>query len=151
MSSRVSTLILAAAILLPWSTLNTPSPLRENEMEAAAIIGLPPGAAVMDETAHSGDVPVASGPVPADEEVPNAADDLPNQITAERMLVMRRGDTLAGLLDDADIEKPDAFATVEQLGRYVRLVQLRPGNEIEECGESRTKRKLRGRHGQSKV
>jgi murein DD-endopeptidase MepM/ murein hydrolase activator NlpD len=84
----------------------------------------------MDETAHSGDVPVASGPVPADEEVPNAADDLPNQITAERMLVMRRGGTLAGLLDDADIEKPDAFAAVEQLGRYVRLDQLRPGNEI---------------------
>lgn len=130
MSSRVSILVLAALILLPWSSLNTPSPLRENEMEAAAIIGLPPGAAVMDETAHSGDVPVASAPVSADEEIPSEADDLPNQITAERVLVMRRGDTLAGLLDDADIETPDAFAAVEQLGRYVRLVQLRPGNEI---------------------
>lgn len=130
MSSRVSTLVLAAIILLPWSSLNTPSPLSENEMEAASISAPPPGSPVMYETALAGDVPAASSPVPADEEVPNAADGLPNEITAERVLVMRRGDTLSGLLDDADIGKPDAFAAVEQLGRYVRLVQLRPGNEI---------------------
>ena len=129
---RVSVLVLALSFLLPWSSLNPPILPRDNEMEAAAIIASPPAPAVMHETAPAVDMLAASAPVPgqADEESPMAADNLPNEITAERVLVMRRGDTLAGLLDDADVEKPDAFAAVEQLSRYVRLAQLRPGKEI---------------------
>ena len=130
MSSRVSILVLAALFLLPWSSLNPPVHLRENETETAATEAFPPASMVTPETALAANEPAASAPLPADQEAPAAAEDLPKEITAERVLVMRRGDTVAGLLDDADIEKPDAFAAVEQLGRYVRLVQLRPGNEI---------------------
>lgn len=121
---------MAVLILLPWASLNPPASLREDEIEAAATVAFPLASAVMRETAHAADVPAASAQVPAGEEIPTVADDLPNEITAERVLVMRRGNTLAGLLDDADIERLDAFAAVEQLSRYVRPAQLKPGNEI---------------------
>ena len=76
--SLISTLVLAVLILLPWASLNPPASLREDEMEAAATVAFPLASAVMRETAHAADVPAASAQVPAGEEIPTVADDLPN-------------------------------------------------------------------------
>lgn len=48
----------------------------------------------------------------------------------ERILVVSRGDTLAGLLDGAGVDSAEAHAAIEGLTRHFRPSTLRPGDEI---------------------
>ncbi len=48
----------------------------------------------------------------------------------ERILVVARGDTLAGLLNDAGIDSADAHGAIARLSRQFRPNMLRPGQEI---------------------
>jgi murein DD-endopeptidase MepM/ murein hydrolase activator NlpD len=48
----------------------------------------------------------------------------------QRILVVERGDTLAGLLDEAGIESGEAHAAIVSIARHFRPSTLRPGNEV---------------------
>ncbi len=48
----------------------------------------------------------------------------------ERILVVARGDTLAGLLDDAGVDSAEAHAAIDRLSRQFRPNMLRPGQEV---------------------
>ena len=70
--------------------------------------------------------PDATPPEPA---LAEAAEESEPQ-TQERVLTVSRGDTLAGLLDDAGVETADAQAVIDRLARHIRPTALRPGDEI---------------------
>jgi murein DD-endopeptidase MepM/ murein hydrolase activator NlpD len=48
----------------------------------------------------------------------------------ERILVLRRGDTLARILDSAGVDDAQAHAAISQISRLIRPADLRPGEEI---------------------
>lgn len=48
----------------------------------------------------------------------------------QRILVVSRGDTLAGLLDDAGVDDGEAHAAIRGLAEHFRPTTLRPGDEI---------------------
>ncbi|MEO3474076.1 peptidoglycan DD-metalloendopeptidase family protein [Roseomonas sp. CAU 1739] len=78
------------------------------------------------------DVIVAAIPapdIPVPEATPPAAAD-PETDPQERILVVGRGDTLAGLLDGAGVDNADAHAAIASLSRHFRPAALRPGDEI---------------------
>ncbi|WP_376100762.1 peptidoglycan DD-metalloendopeptidase family protein (plasmid) [Roseomonas sp. CCTCC AB2023176] len=50
--------------------------------------------------------------------------------TTERVLVVRRGDTLAGLLTGAGLDRSEVQATVTAIERVLPLRSLRPGQEV---------------------
>lgn len=54
----------------------------------------------------------------------------PDTEPQQRVLVVSRGDTLAGLLDEAGIDSAEAHAAIERLSRHFRPTALRPGDEI---------------------
>lgn len=61
-------------------------------------------------------------------ETAGGADSTPQH--EERVLVVTRGDTLAGLLDDAGVDSGEANAAIARLVRHIRPTALRPGDEI---------------------
>ncbi|MBW6401072.1 peptidoglycan DD-metalloendopeptidase family protein [Roseomonas sp. HJA6] len=77
-------------------------------------------------------IPAAApdGSSPPDEPPPVAAAEGQDVGREERILMVGRGDTLAGLLDDAGIDSADAHAAIERLARRFRPNTLRPGDEI---------------------
>lgn len=104
-------------------------------VQAAAAATAP--AAPMVEAAPAdaaiAEVPAAE-PVPAD--IPPAIAVAPEapaeeeEALQERILVVGRGDTLAGLLDGAGVDSADAHAAIDRLARHFRPTALRPGDEI---------------------
>lgn len=71
------------------------------------------------------EAPIA-GPVLADAPDPSE----PDATSQERVLVVTRGDTLAGLLDDAGVDRAEAHAAIASLARHFQPSSLRPGDEI---------------------
>lgn len=67
--------------------------------------------------------PEATLPVVAEVPEPDAG-------PQERVLVVTRGDTLAGLLDDAGVDSGEAHAAIAGLSRHFQPTSLRPGDEI---------------------
>ncbi len=92
------------AAILASSTPSGPS--EPPVMEASLVDGFPP-----------------ASPSPA---LPDERDAEPQ----ERILVVGRGDTLAGLLDEAGVDAAEAHAAIERLSRMFRPTMLRPGHEI---------------------
>lgn len=69
--------------------------------------------------APEGDLPVETVEVP--EHAPQHE---------ERIIVVARGDTLAGLLDDAGVGSAEAHAAIHRLARHIRPTAIRPGDEL---------------------
>lgn len=97
----------------------------------------PAEAAASDADAQPAPVQTAAIPGPATDAPPAAAEPPPvaamegdDPRPEERVLVVGRGDTLAGLLDDAGVDSADAHAAIERLARRFRPNTLRPGDEI---------------------
>ena len=61
---------------------------------------------------------------------PSAPTEATDSTPAERVLVVRRGDTLAGLLGSAGIDAAAAHAAVAALATLYRPSALRPGDEV---------------------
>ena len=80
-------------------------------------------AAAPDPANSDADEIAATAPAPAPAEEPGAE-------PQTRILVVGRGDTLAGLLDGAGIDRAEAHAAVGQLTRHFSANTLRPGDEI---------------------
>ncbi|CAH0313110.1 Murein DD-endopeptidase MepM [Roseomonas sp. CECT 9278] len=76
--------------------------------------------------------PPLSGSLAASPESPIAPTPIadPQAAPQERILVVSRGDTLAGLLDAAGVDDADAQAAIAGLARHFRPALLRPGHEI---------------------
>lgn len=132
MSLRILASALTTLMLLPLSIWNPPALQREDGMKAINPTALSHAAQdIIDNTpAESALVAPAPAPVFAQGEAAPVTEDLRDEVTEERILVIRRGDTLAGILDNADIEKSEALGAIEQLSRRIQLSQLRPGKEI---------------------
>jgi murein DD-endopeptidase MepM/ murein hydrolase activator NlpD len=78
-----------------------------------------------------GDIAPMSAPEPVAAEILRPAAPEPEPPgPQERILVVARGDTLAGLLNDAGIDNTDTHAAIERLSRQFRPNMLRPGQEI---------------------
>lgn len=69
---------------------------------------------------------LAAEAIPADAQDAADADTTPQA----RVLVVSRGDTLAGLLDDAGVDRAEAHAAITLLSRHFQPTSLRPGDEI---------------------
>jgi murein DD-endopeptidase MepM/ murein hydrolase activator NlpD len=105
----------------------TPSPVVA-EGTTATVPALPPAEPAPIE-AKIAELPVSEPPPPSIAALPETplAEEQPLQ---ERILVVARGDTLAGLLDDAGIGAVEAHAAIDRLARHFRPTALRPGDEI---------------------
>lgn len=93
-----------------------PEPEEPGLATAAAPQALPQSAS-HDAAPTAG--PAFTGRQPGDEPQPR-----------ERILVVSRGDTLAGLLDGAGIDDGDAHAAIGRLAEHFRPSRLRPGDEV---------------------
>lgn len=122
---------------LNTSASNDPEPA-PSLAEALLLTEMPAPAPLTDAAALTADLlrdhAPAGDPAPPDTRLaanpePEAGLE-PDPEPQERVLVVSRGDTLAGLLDDAGIDSPDAHAAIERLTRHFRPTSLRPGDEI---------------------
>ena len=75
---------------------------------------------------------VVASPAPEPAPVEPIVADTPDSAAEpeERILVVTRGDTLAGLLDGAGVDSGEAHAAIARLTRHFRPNDLRPGDEI---------------------
>lgn len=73
---------------------------------------------------------LAHAPARATPPEPSAPAEAADSSPAERVLVVRRGDTLAGLLGSAGIDAAAAHAAVAALASLYRPSALRPGDEV---------------------
>lgn len=73
---------------------------------------------------------LAQVPARATQPEPSASGEAADSTPAERVLVVRRGDTLAGLLGSAGIDAAAAHAAVAALASLYRPSALRPGDEV---------------------
>ncbi len=142
MRLRTATAILALLALYPASRLgmslqaepDTPSHEAAAEPPSIAPVDLADAVAkaVPEETPTAEatfPLPIAALP----DEVPDTAApeaEPPEAETQQRVLVVARGDTLAGLLDEAGIDSAEAHTAIERLARHFRPSTLRPGDEI---------------------
>jgi murein DD-endopeptidase MepM/ murein hydrolase activator NlpD len=82
-----------------------------------SVAGTPP---ITEAEVAIADAVADDAPIPAE----------PDAGPQERVLVVTRGDTLAGLLSDAGVDSAEAHAAIASLSRHFRPTSLRPGDEI---------------------